>query len=73
MKGLIDLLVSAKVINNTKDVITLGSNYKNYLRLNKIEKIQLLLDNYIDSDEINEVERMRSGIYKYNFKNFYPI
>ena len=73
MKGLIDLLVSAKVINNTKDVITLGSNYKNYLRLNKIEKIQLLLDSYIDSDEINEIERMRSGVYKYNFKNFYPI
>ena len=73
MKGLIDLLVSAKVINNTKDVVTLGSNYKNYLRLNKIEKIQLLLDSYINSNEINEIERMRSGAYRYDFKNLYPI
>ncbi len=73
MKGLIDLLISAKVINNTKDVITLGSNYKNYLKLNKIEKIKLLLNSYIDSDKINEVERMRSGIYKYNYENFSDV
>ena len=73
MKGITDLLISAKVLNNTKDVITLGSNYKNYLKLNKIEKIQLLLNSYLDSNTINEIDRMRSGIYDYQDENLSPV
>ncbi len=70
MKCITDLLVSAKVINNTKDIYTLGSNYKKYLKLNKIEKAKLLLNSYLKSNSINEIERMRSGIYKCDFKDF---
>ncbi len=70
MKCITDLLLSAKIINNSSDIYTLGRNYKKYLKLNKIEKIQLLLNSYLESTSINEIKRMRSGIYKCDFEYF---
>ncbi len=68
--GLFELLVAAGVINNSHEYLELGKNYKNYIKLNKYEKIRFLLNCYLETDLINEIDLMNSGIYRYNDNDF---
>ncbi len=70
IKGIFNLLIANKVIDNKKEVFCLGKNYKEYIKLNKLEKIRYLLNGYLESDIINEIDEMDSGIYSYEYINF---
>ncbi len=70
VNGLFNLLVSAKIIDNKKEYFTLGKNYKDFIKLNKISKIRFLLEEYLKSNVINEVEEIKIGSYRYDYADF---
>lgn len=68
--GIVSLLLASKIIDIKDSYLVLGTNYKEYIKLNKIEKAKMLLDGYINSSSkiINEVKRLAN----YTFRVTYP-
>ncbi|MEG1892345.1 MAG: hypothetical protein RR189_00435 [Bacilli bacterium] len=64
--SLINLLLSAEVITSKKEYFSLGKNYKEFIKMDTYEKINLLFDKYLVAPIscINEIDR----IYNYSFK-----
>ena len=58
--GIVGLLLASKIIEIKNGYLELGPNYKEYIKLNKIEKAKILLDGYINSSSniISEVKRL---------------
>ena len=57
--GIVGLLKASKVIIVKTGYLVLGPNYKEYIKLNKVEKAKMLFEGYLNSkyDEICELER----------------
>lgn len=70
--GLLQMLVAAKVIDNTKEYFKLGKECDNFIKLNKVDKVKYLLDKYLDADsvDINEIERIKTALIKTESKPF---
>ncbi len=65
INGIETILLSAKVISISDNYLTLGKNYKEYVRMNSLEKAKFLLNEYLTSKSINELEYVKSGIFDY--------
>ena len=65
VNGIFNLLLTSEVINNQEDYFSLGSNYKEFIKLNKYDKVRYLLNNYLISLSINEIEEITIAKYSY--------
>ena len=64
--GIVSLLLASKVIEIKNGYLELGSKYKEYIKLNKIEKAKMLLDEYINSSSniISEIKRLANYTFR---------
>ncbi|MEG1506212.1 MAG: hypothetical protein RR478_01800 [Bacilli bacterium] len=66
--SLVNLLLSAEVINSIKENFSLGENYKEFIKLDSYEKINFLFDKYLTAPIscINEIDKIYNCSFKYN-------
>lgn len=69
--GIVSLLLVSKIIDIKNGYLELGTNYKEYIKLNKIDKAKMLLDGYINSPSniINEVKRLANYTFRVSRPN----
>lgn len=61
--GIFKLLTLSNVINDKHEYFTLGKASNEFVKLNKIDKVKVLLNGYINSN-INEIERITAALIK---------
>ena len=69
--GIVSLLLASQIIEIKDGYLVLGTNYKEYIKLNKIEKARTLLNGYLNSSSkiISEIKRLANYTFRVSYPN----